>query len=597
MKKVAAYFGAALFALSTLVGSAVGWVWTSGNGIGLDANVDLSDGQDTVYVWPGDEVQIDIYCIIADSTVVGADTTADSLDSYDIRVYTSHDSLDLLFSKVSEGPYLGSNGGTTIFQKDTIGSDNDTLSVSASITGAADAVRGDGLSIGKLFSIFYDVNTASADYTQDITIELVKFFGPAGTGDSLTITDTINCCVKWANEADIDRDGDVDTNDLALLRYLWHIDSTDAVLWNEKYDLCDDPNSGIVDWWDGERFFDLIPSISSSYGWDDDATCSRDSGWIMGDFTGTPLGYTDFDNSSAPDEYVDIYDLSAFCARWHENVSAAQDSIFDIVTSPAATDNFIDIYDMIAFCDNWHEGLGPVAAQAPSKGVITIELPLVKGTISAEMVNLTANEAVVNILASNRKGLRCYSVDVTYNSTMKLVSISEGDFLKDNTTGNTTCFLKDEERGRVNIAGSILGKGNARNENGIIATLTFKVNGNAKVDIENLVVFDDSSPATCAATYSGVSNTTDKTAIRVVRNAPNPFSARTEFVCNIPGVNHMRVEIYNAAGELVRTLKASDTRISWNGNDNTGRSVPSGIYFYKLSAGNYNTTQKLILIR
>jgi flagellar hook assembly protein FlgD len=58
--------------------------------------------------------------------------------------------------------------------------------------------------------------------------------------------------------------------------------------------------------------------------------------------------------------------------------------------------------------------------------------------------------------------------------------------------------------------------------------------------------------------------------------------------------------IYNILGQKVRTLvnkplEPGEHKVTWNGTDNSGRPVASGIYFYRMKAGNYSETKKMIL--
>jgi len=63
----------------------------------------------------------------------------------------------------------------------------------------------------------------------------------------------------------------------------------------------------------------------------------------------------------------------------------------------------------------------------------------------------------------------------------------------------------------------------------------------------------------------------------------------------------MRLKIYNIRGQLVRKLgidnKSGIGSISWDGLDNYGRKVGSGIYFYKLTAGKQKIVKKMVLMR
>jgi flagellar hook assembly protein FlgD len=62
------------------------------------------------------------------------------------------------------------------------------------------------------------------------------------------------------------------------------------------------------------------------------------------------------------------------------------------------------------------------------------------------------------------------------------------------------------------------------------------------------------------------------------------------------------LEVYNVKGQLVRTLlndvkAAGNHTVVWNGKDNNGRSVSSGIYYYKMNTGKYSSTKKMIMMK
>jgi flagellar hook assembly protein FlgD len=67
-------------------------------------------------------------------------------------------------------------------------------------------------------------------------------------------------------------------------------------------------------------------------------------------------------------------------------------------------------------------------------------------------------------------------------------------------------------------------------------------------------------------------------------------------------MNSARLSVYSAAGALVRTLQDGNIEPGyysaiWNGRDGSGRLVASGIYLYRLEAGNYSATGKVLLSR
>jgi hypothetical protein len=86
-----------------------------------------------------------------------------------------------------------------------------------------------------------------------------------------------------------------------------------------------------------------------------------------------------------------------------------------------------------------------------------------------------------------------------------------------------------------------------------------------------------------------------------VTNYPNPFNPSTKICLALPEASAWTVKIYNVAGQLVNEFsdysEAGTVEVMWNGTDNSGSAVASGIYFYKAQAGQYTATRKMILMK
>ena len=85
---------------------------------------------------------------------------------------------------------------------------------------------------------------------------------------------------------------------------------------------------------------------------------------------------------------------------------------------------------------------------------------------------------------------------------------------------------------------------------------------------------------------------------------PNPFNPTTTIRYSIASAGRVSLKIYNAAGQLVRTLVDSDQApqvggfsVTWDGAGNTGGSVASGVYFYRLAAKDFSQTKKMVLLK
>jgi hypothetical protein len=99
---------------------------------------------------------------------------------------------------------------------------------------------------------------------------------------------------------------------------------------------------------------------------------------------------------------------------------------------------------------------------------------------------------------------------------------------------------------------------------------------------------------------------TDETVIppsfSVSQNYPNPFNPSTVIEFNVPRATNITLRIYDVAGRAVRTLvsgyqSSGRKRVEWNGRDDGGKAVASGVYFYRLSTGNFCETRKIVLVK
>lgn len=86
------------------------------------------------------------------------------------------------------------------------------------------------------------------------------------------------------------------------------------------------------------------------------------------------------------------------------------------------------------------------------------------------------------------------------------------------------------------------------------------------------------------------------------QNHPNPFNPTTNIRFSTPKSGAVRLEIFNSAGKLVRTLVAGNLpagthTVSWDAMDDAGARVASGVYLYTLKAGEVTLQRKLVLMK
>jgi len=108
----------------------------------------------------------------------------------------------------------------------------------------------------------------------------------------------------------------------------------------------------------------------------------------------------------------------------------------------------------------------------------------------------------------------------------------------------------------------------------------------------NLALYGPSGPASLPKSFS------------LAQNVPNPFNPTTTISYSVPEGKAVNVllKVFDTRGILVRTLVAGLREpgvynVFWDGTDNNGRSLASGVYFYRLQAGDYAPTRKMVLLK
>jgi len=85
-------------------------------------------------------------------------------------------------------------------------------------------------------------------------------------------------------------------------------------------------------------------------------------------------------------------------------------------------------------------------------------------------------------------------------------------------------------------------------------------------------------------------------------NHPNPFNPSTTISYELAASGHVRLDIFDASGRLVRTLidenqSAGHREIVWNGRDESNRNLSSGVYLYRLQADKQRQTKRMTLLK
>jgi len=125
----------------------------------------------------------------------------------------------------------------------------------------------------------------------------------------------------------------------------------------------------------------------------------------------------------------------------------------------------------------------------------------------------------------------------------------------------------------------------------------------SSVDISNVVV---SGPK---GNIASVSSNVISAEVKLVpgvfalhQNYPNPFNPLTEIQFDIPSATQINVSIFNLMGQKVKTLVNEQVApgyhaVQWDGTNENGFSVSTGMYFYTLNTGNHSAMKKMLFLK
>ncbi len=91
-------------------------------------------------------------------------------------------------------------------------------------------------------------------------------------------------------------------------------------------------------------------------------------------------------------------------------------------------------------------------------------------------------------------------------------------------------------------------------------------------------------------------------AVALLQNYPNPFNGETNIAYELQSASRVEIAVYNVLGRLVKTLADGEQTagvhiLSWDGTNDAGQTVSTGVYFYKITTADYVETRKMVLLK
>lgn len=174
----------------------------------------------------------------------------------------------------------------------------------------------------------------------------------------------------------------------------------------------------------------------------------------------------------------------------------------------------------------------------------------------------------------------------------------------DAVSGMQMSYFDDKKNGLLRIA--MAGSAMLQNDEDI-SDISFEVANNIRGKISSQIGVEqflaNESDLTKLASSADIQIIGKPTSYQLDQNYPNPFNPSTTIDYQIPDDNtHVRLIIYNITGQAVKTLvdanqNAGEFKVVWDGTNNSGVRVSSGVYFYRIAAGKFVQVKKLLLLK
>ena len=300
---------------------------------------------------------------------------------------------------------------------------------------------------------------------------------------------------------------------------------------------------------------------------------------------------------------VDSADYAAFLPAWGSNLGDANYN----AQADVNDDETVNSADYALFIATW----GKTAVGPATKPIVL--LPGVNENaefaLSLGSERVVAGELVaVDVSLANVAALMGYGFALNYETDkFEFVSAApaDEDLLK-STGGDTPLFHHIVGDGQVEVVNGMV-NGSAVSGGGDIVRFVFRVlrefEDNARFEIADGLVFDPSQLSNPAVVAGVLELQSTPREFALHQNFPNPFNPDTTIKYDLAESADVTLQIYNVLGQVVRTLVASEAQnagryqIRWSGMDDRGVSVSSGIYFYRISAGEFQNVRKLMLLK
>ncbi|HZW38435.1 MAG TPA: T9SS type A sorting domain-containing protein [Ignavibacteriaceae bacterium] len=304
----------------------------------------------------------------------------------------------------------------------------------------------------------------------------------------------------------------------------------------------------------------------------------------LGDF----VKDADTDVNTIGDGLVNQADLFAFApAYWSVTAQPLFKTKFDVGPTNASGNYFamptpdgkIEFEDLAIFAIGYGKSANnQLPKKAEQNLLFAADAPVVNG--QEIRVPITVSGNVVDLRA----------LSMIFASNMQLVRVEKAGQL-DN---EMTFAAAKQENGIITFDAAVIGEQQSVNANGVIAYLVLR--GQGSVSIANVIARDSYNNA-IVSKANGNAVGTVPVEFSLTQNYPNPFNPSTTISYAVAKAGLVEVAIYNSLGEKVAQLvnqvqEAGNYTVEFNASR-----LSSGVYFYQMTAGDFSSIKKMVLMK
>ncbi|MFQ6003272.1 MAG: OmpL47-type beta-barrel domain-containing protein [Candidatus Zixiibacteriota bacterium] len=315
------------------------------------------------------------------------------------------------------------------------------------------------------------------------------------------------------------------------------------------------------------------------------------------------------------DFVVDIFDLVIVGRHFGEAVEGPMAPNPDV-----NRDGVVNIFDLVLVGVHFGEDYRTIQAIAALSeiGVFSDETTRVRLVAQNKVRVQGARWLRVDITTEQVENLYGLQFDLLFDpQVLKVVDVKAGDALAQDGAQTYWSVSKiDNRKGRIyDVVYVRKATKKGINVRGSLASVIFEVkevdlSDTTRLSLSNIKLADANARQIRSSTESAVLNWEAlfvPVQSKLLSNYPNPFNPETWIPFQLADQADVLISIYNLRGQLICQINLGNlpacmyinrSRAAyWDGRNNKGERMPSGIYFYHMQAGDYNATKRMLILK